>query len=699
LNVTPARVVPTVCRECGAGCSILAHVQDGKVTTLEINPDHPKAGGQLCYKSEFGLERLYSPHRLLYPQKRFGRRGEGRWQRISWEEALDTIAAKFTDAKNQYGAESVALVKGFYDRHADFVSRLGNVFGTPNVVSIDNTCYVPSAIGRLLTYGFDGKPDMAGSPDCILYWGSGANPTRKPGGKLIVVNTLQTEAAKQADIWLQPRPSTDLALALGILNVIIVEKLYDQEFVEKWTIGFDKLEKHILDYPPQKVAEITWVPIEKIISAARLFTGYRHACLMNGNASEDTYNSTQCARALAIIQAICGLLDVPGGTVEAEGILQNEATSGDILRENLSPSQESKKLGIEQGYVPHSDLWYSIASKPVEVHPQHLVSTILNDKPYPIKAVSVFGSNPLLTWSNSKRVYEAFHKVDFLAVADLVMTPTAAMADIVLPVASYLETDAVIVSGIKGANYLQAQQKVVQIGECLSNQEIVMKLAWKLGLSAYFWKDLPAFLDAYLQPLGLTFKELVQTGSLISTATRYRKYLVKGFKTPSTKVELYSGLCEKWGYEPLPAYHESGETPYSAPELLAEYPLVVTSAHEFNYVHSQDRYLKSARKVKPEPLTIIHPQTAAKLGINEGDMVFIANARGKIKQKARLSTGIDPRVVCVGYGWWFPEEGPSCMYGWDKANLNILTDDSPPYSPEMGSPKMRGFLCRVDKAD
>ena len=153
-----------------------------------------------------------------------------------------------------------------------------------------------------------------------------------------------------------------------------------------------------------------------------------------------------------------------------------------------------------------------------------------------------------------------------------------------------------------------------------------------------------------------------------------------------------------WGYEPLPVYHELEETPFSAPEMLEEYPLVLTNGHEPNYMHSQDRYLREIRKNKPDPLVTIHPQTAADLGISEGDQVFIENKRGRIKQKATLDEGIDPRVVSVGYGWWYPERGPAGLYGWDEANLNILTDDSPPYSPEIGSPKMRGFLCKVYKA-
>jgi anaerobic selenocysteine-containing dehydrogenase len=694
------KVIRTICRECRNGCGMLVYVEGGRVTKVDSDPGSPKPKDKLCPKAAACVERVHSPYRLRYPQKRVGKRGEGKWQRITWDEALDTIAEKMTSARQNHGAESVALVKGIYERYSDLVSRLGNVFGTPNIVNIDNTCFVPGAVGRLMTYGYSGMPDMTGSPDCVVCWGSSANPPLKKGGKLIVINTLETEAAKRADIWLRPRPATDLALALGMLNVIINEQLYDRDFVAEWTTGFNKLEQHIRQYPPEKVAGITRIPAEKIIETTRLFTSYRYSCLMSGNASEDTYNSTQFSRALAAIQAICGLLDIPGGTVEIEGILLNEATSQDVLRHMLPPDQEKKKLGADQGYLPPSDLWYSIASKPLEVHPQHLLDAIIKEKPYPIRAVGVIGSNPLLTWSDSRKVYEAFQKVEFSFVNDLVMTPTAALADIVLPVASYLETDAVIVSSLgMGVTSLLAQQKVVQVGECRSNPEIIIDLARRLGLGEYFWEDLHSYLDAYLSPVGITYPELVRRFSFTSSATRYRKYLEKGFNTPSGKVELYSSLCEQWGYEPLPVYHEPQETPDSSPELREEYPLILTSAHEAHYVHSQDRYLETIRRQAPEPLVIIHPKTAESLGIAEGDMVFIENKRGKIKQKATLSEGIDTGVISAACCWWFPEKGIDTLYGWEEANLNILTDDGPPYSREMGSPKMRGFLCKVYKAD
>jgi len=692
-------VVRSVCQACGASCTILVYLQEGRVVKVEGDPDSPVSRGRMCTMGEVAPERLYHPNRLKYPQKRVGERGEGKWQRISWEEALDTIAEKLNSAKERYGAESVAFAKGIRKFNCDYVSRLGNVFGTPNMVGIDNTCYVPSAVGRLITYGYDGVSDLTLPPQCVVWWAFGKKPPLREGTKLIVVDILKTEAAAIADVWLQPRPATDLALALGMLNVIVNEELYDKAFVNKWTVGFDKLKEHVQQYPPQKVEQITWVPAEKMIEAARLFARVKPACIKAGNAVEDTLNSVQFSRAIAIMDAITGHLDVPGGIIDVEEIINELGGPEVTLRDKLPKEQQEKELGVDGGFLPPHPLWDMVAHMPLEVKSQYLVKAILEEDPYPIQVLCVLGSNPLLTWSNSKNVFKALKKLDFLVVADFVMTPTAALADIVLPVASYLEEDGVdVLKKHFGLSYIQLQQKVVQIGECWSDMKMLLELAKKLGLGEYFWEDVPSFLDAYLEPMGMTFEEF-RKQRIISGTKRYRKYEKNGFNTPSHKVEIYSSLFEQWGYDPLPVYHEPPETPYSVPEMTKEYPLILTSCHEEYFVHSQDRHLETLRKKKPQPVTVIHPDTAHKIGVADGDPVYIETERGRIKQIATLSTGIDPRVVSASSSWWFPEEGISQLYGWEESNLNILTDDKPPYNPEMGSPNFRGFLCKVYKAE
>jgi anaerobic selenocysteine-containing dehydrogenase len=671
---------------CSRGQIISVHIKDGKVIKIEGD----------AMGDEAALERLYHPHRLKYPQKRIGKRGEGKWERITWDEALGTIGNKLNDIKERYGAEFVAFSKGYRRPYCDYVNRLANAFGSPNVVGSDHVCYVPTAVGDILTYGYDAFPDWDYPTRCALWWGRRGQPPLKKGAKLIVANSLRTKAAAAADVWLQPRPATDLALALGMLHVIINEKLYDEAFVENWTVGFDKLTEHIQQYSPKRVEEITWVPAERTLQAARLFSETKPAYIKAGNAIEDNLNSVQCARALAIMSAITGNLDIPGGNIDVRGAIDEMGGPEVTLSDKLSEEQLGRRIGSDAGLVPPHPLWHLVATMPLQVPPQFFVKAILEEAPYLIKALCVFGSNPLLTWSNAKEVYRAFQKVEFLVVADLVMTPTAMLADIVLPAASYLEQDAALVAPVR-TPIVQPRQKVAQVGESWPDMKILIELAKKLGLREYFWENTRSFIEDRLEPVGMSFEEFKQH-EVIPHIVGYRKYKKKGFNTPSGKVEIFSSLLDQWEYDPLPAYHEPPETMYSAPELSQEYPLIFTSSHEDYFIHSQDRHLEALRKKKPEPTTLIHPDTAANLGINDGDMIYLETRRGRIKQKASLDAGINPKVVSASYAWWFPQKGAEQLFAWDQSNINILTDDKPPYNPEMGSTNLRGFLCKVYRA-
>jgi len=238
------------------------------------------------------------------------------------------------------------------------------------------------------------------------------------------------------------------------------------------------------------------------------------------------------------------------------------------------------------------------------------------------------------------------------------------------------------------------RQKVAQIGEAWPDKKIINELAKKLGFAGYFWNDVNDALDLILKPVGITFDEFRKVGA-IQGAKEYRKYEKEGFKTPSGKVEIYSSRLDEWGHDPLPVYHEPPETPYSAPELAKEYPLILTSYHQAPFRHSNNRQIASLREREPEPLVEIHPETAARLAVDDGDMVYIETKRGRIKQRAVLTEGIDPRVIGVSYAWWFPEQGVETLHGWQESNINILTASEPPYNPEIGSTNLRGILCRV----
>jgi anaerobic selenocysteine-containing dehydrogenase len=278
------------------------------------------------------------------------------------------------------------------------------------------------------------------------------------------------------------------------------------------------------------------------------------------------------------------------------------------------------------------------------------------------------------------------------------MTPTAALADIVFPVASYLEYDGIAMPPM--GRWARVQRKVAQIGECRSDYEIINGLAKKLGLGDDFWESIDDFWNAVLKPISLTYEEFKKQDWIAADEPQpkqYRKYEQSGFRTPSGKVELYSSQLEAWGLEPLPTYHESQEPPQSDPEMASEYPLLCTTRKAAVYRHSGGRQIPSLRDNHPDPIAIIHPETAGKLEIAEGDWVYIKTRQGKIKQKANLSTSVDRRVVVLDHAWWFPEREEG-LSGCADSNYNVLTSDEPPFSREIGSFNIRGLACKVYKA-
>jgi anaerobic selenocysteine-containing dehydrogenase len=353
----------------------------------------------------------------------------------------------------------------------------------------------------------------------------------------------------------------------------------------------------------------------------------------------------------------------------------------------VSPEVRARRISVNDGLIPL--VKYAL--------PQTVVKAVLYGDPYPIRGAYIQGGNLLLSYANSKEVYQALNKLDFLVVSDLWMTPTAALADVVLPVSSFLECD-----GVLKPEYYEiasVQQKVAQVGECRSDYDILKDLAIKTVSGGYFWDKITDILDIMVSAAGITFEEFRKIGSFQGDKL-YRHYEREGFETPSGKVELYSSQLKEWGFDPLPTYYEYPETPYSDPELAKEYPLIFTSRKLQCYRHTDGRQLATLRGTHAEPVVSIHPETAKKLGITEGNWVYIETKRGRIKQKASFSNDIDPRVVELDYGWWFPERGVAAdLYGWAEANVNILTSDKPPFSKEMGSPVFRGILCKVYNVD
>ncbi|MGC2778882.1 MAG: molybdopterin-dependent oxidoreductase, partial [Bradyrhizobium sp.] len=388
--------------------------------------------------------------------------------------------------------------------------------------------------------------------------------------------------------------------------------------------------------------------------------------------------------------AITGNVDVPGGWVFGmHGIGRFPS-----LIERLSPETNAKRLGADRFKM----LGGEGADLPA-CHIPTLLAAMREGKPYPVKAFLVFGNNTLTTYANAAQVRDSLMRLDFMVCADLFMTPTAELADIVLPAASWPELDQIAGLPTVAANVVLAQQKAVQIGECRSDEEIFVALARRMKLSACT-EPVEEVLDAQLAAggLGITFAELKQKG-FVKVPFRYRKYEESGFRTPTGKIELYSTRMESMGYAPLPSYEEPPESPLSRPDVAEDFPLVLTTGARIPfYFNSEHRQIEKLRKAYRDPMADIHPDTAARYGIQNRDWMWIETRRGRMKHRARLTEGIDPRVITAEHGWWFPEEGPP-DYGVWKANVNLLTDNGPPYDPAMGTYQLRALLCRVSKVE
>ncbi|HWP11980.1 MAG TPA: molybdopterin-dependent oxidoreductase [Ramlibacter sp.] len=701
-GVPETQILKSVCRSCHGGCGVDLHVSDGRLTKVVGDRNSPLNKGRLCPIGTNTLDLVYHPDRLKHPLRRTGKRGEGKWERISWDEALGEIAKRLQAIKDTHGAQAIAMGTGTGRHHIRWVSRFGHALGTPNWCEPGFAqCFHPRVNTTLLTFGDFPVCDFTGgtAPECIVYWGH--NPLNSgPDGetrfdaraalesnpKIIVIDPRRTELAKRADLWLQLRPGTDDALALAMLHTVIEEKLHDAEFVGKWTVGFDALAQRVKDYSPEWAAPITWVPAEKIRAAARLYARTKPSMMEWGCAIEHTPNCIQTIRAISMLPALTGNIDVPGGWVFGMKGLGRFPS----LIENLSAEMNAKRLG--------ADRFKMLSGEGADLPAAHiptLLQAMREGVPYPVKAFLVFGNNTLTTFANAREAHEALLKLDLLVVADLFMTPTAELADIVLPAASWPELTTLAGLPTVAANVIFAQQKSVRIGECKSDEEIFIELARKMNLPVG-QESLEEVLESQLRNggSGKTFAELAKTG-FYKMPFKYGKYKEGGFKTPSGKIELYASRLEAMGYDPLPYYEEPPESPISTPEVASDFPLVLTTGARIPYFfNSEHRQLKKLRKAHPDPLVEIHPETAAALGIRNGDWVWIETLRGKIQQRAKVTTDVDPKVVHVEHGWWFPEEeGPE--HGVWKSNANMLTRNGPPYDPAMGTYHLRGLLCRI----
>jgi anaerobic selenocysteine-containing dehydrogenase len=669
-----ARVVKTFCRICLSCCGIDAHVEDGRLVGVTPMKEHPV--NRLCVKAQAIPDLIYSPERITHPM----RKAEGGWQKVSWEEALDFIADRLSRIKEDYGARALVVHQGepmIASEAKGIAARFCSLYGTPNYTSAGSLCFVAKGIGYGLSLSrrtFPMSPSYQNTP-CVVVWG--CNPrhskigeeadilaAQKRGAKLIVVDPRVTPPAKKADIHIQVRPGTDGVLVLGLINVIIAEGLYDKDFVRRWTSGFDKLTERVKEYSPEVVEKITWVPAEKVRQFARLYATTKPAAISQGVALDHCPNGVQNSRAVSILIAITGNLDVRGGSVYNPPLKQ-----ASLRVKGVAPLGEA--IGAR----------YPIFEKFTgETTAMPAAEAIISGKPYPVKALIVQGCNPLLTWPGSNKVRQAFEKLDLLVVADLFMTETAKLADIFLPAVAFPERMIMRDHFFEGIPLIALGNKVVEPPpDCLEDWRIWAELGKRMGYGEYFpWRDTDELFTYLLEPSGITLEQLEQNpGGIIYLPDRYQKYEEEGLRTPSGKVELFSSIMAEHGYDPLPDFPQPEEP-------SSRYPFHLISGSRVNaFTHSQHRHIARLRKLAPQPLVEINPEAAKGLGISDGDEVVVESAKGSIRLEARLTPDIHPGVLSI-------------QHGWDEANANILTDGEH-LDPVSGYPNFRSMLCQVRK--
>lgn len=668
-----------------------------------------------CIKGATVPDVMYHPDRLLYPLKRIGERGEGKWERISWEQAFSTIAGKLKEIKEEYGPEAIHVSCGSGQKHIGIQATkiAERLWPTPNTHLGRYTCIHPDVMANSVTFGdtitYEFGPDY-GHAKCVVFWGSEpdvATPAQarevrralRRGAKLIVIDPRPIPMAKRADLWLRIRPGTDMALALAMQNVIITEELYDNGFVEKYCSGFDELKEHVKKYTPEWASGITGLAKEDILKAARMYATVKPGCIyirLGSGAQQIT--STQTCRSIGILIGITGNVDAKGGNLLYYRTFRESLFWQTYLMFwGVKPPAaiNERRIGAKEYPLMHKRALCDVPG------------TIRAMEEGRVRAMWCIADNLIVAEMDNKRIWDIIkNKLDFIFVSDFFMTPTAELADIVLPAAFYPECDLLVAAFGHPSSTVTALKKVVEpLGECRDDREVAIEIAKKMGEDVAPWDSVEDYLNWRLKYQGITYAELCEKpGSRLTFPRKYQRYKdsTPPFSTASGKVELYSRVFEAMGVDPLPVYQEPPESPFSTPELFKEYPLIYTQYRIHGYMHSEGRQIKRQRELAPQPYLEISAETAAKLGIAEGDRVYLETPRsegkGRITYIARLVPEMHPDVVAGPHAWWFPEK-PGPEHGAFDSNINALLTLDPPYDPVVGVPQCRAILCRVRKAE
>ncbi|WP_153980214.1 molybdopterin-containing oxidoreductase family protein [Paenibacillus xylanilyticus] len=659
-------VFPAVCPlDCPDTCGLLLHKENGKIVKVAGNPDHPITKGAICNKVRNMAERIYHPERLQYPMRRVGAKGEGKFERISWDEAIHEITGKFKSISAKYGSESI-LPYSFYGNMGilgvDGMDR--RFFNALGASMLEQTiCNAAGNTGWKYTMGANRGtvPEDTEHADLILVWGGNivstnmhqvvlAEKARKKGAQIVVIDVHRNRTAQWGDWFIPLYPGTDSALALGLMNVLFDRGLTDEAFMQKYTVGHEALRDHVRDYTPERVARITGVPEADIVKLAELYGNAQAAHIHIGNGLQHHDNGGMNVRSIACLPAITGQwLKRGGGAVRTNSYA---STNSDALeRPELRSNPEARVVNMNR-----------------------IGEALLEDQ-QPIRALMVYCSNPLVVAPDTERVERGFAREDlFTVVHDLFMTDTAKYADIVLPAKSSFEATDLYTS--YWHQYVHLQEPVIApIGESKSNVELFSLLGQAMGYDPEIFGETPeqmiadALADTGNPYMNGVTLEALQEHRFVKLDMSSHDSFLEQLPTPSGKIELYSETMAERGLPPLPTYRAlvegyDGEHPAGPDDV---HPLMFLSPPNHNFLNSTFANTEKHQRMEKMPMLQIHPEDAAHRNIEDGDAVVVWNDRGRIELTAKVSESMLPGTV-ISQGLWWDGSGR-------KQRVNSLTSN------------------------
>jgi len=688
---------------CHNGCGVLAYTNAaGELVKIEGDPDCPFNEGRLCSRCLAMPQTLKDPKRALYPMKRAREdRGKDKWERCSWDEAIDITVKAMLSIKEQYGPWAFMFNQGTGRDITYYQTYLASAYGSANVLGwqAGEACYLPRISGMAGTVGGFFLTDYSQQfidrydnpewrvPDVFVCWAANFLVSNsdgnmgywklellKRGSKMIVIDPRVTWLAAHADLHLRLRPGTDGALALGMVNYLIENDLYDKKFVEDWCYGFDQLAERVKPFTLESVAETCWLDAGDIALAARMIAE-APAAAMQWGLPLDCNNDEAIPQAFAVqcVFIITGNIDNPGGNIMPVDIQTYEGPG--FTTKLLTEEARDKKIGAD---VYPMYKYGSTASSGDE-----MLKTLETGLPYKIHGAWIQSASPAACCANDpQRVINAMKSLDFVVMVDPYMNPTAmAVADVFMPVCFWPERNGIALT--TGAQRASIMTKICEpAGESKSDPEIVLEVGKRLVPEHFQWPTVEDMFTDFTECTGYTYDELREVAPVYPPFEYYKFKTGKqredgrpGFNTQTGRIELFSTMFQSLGLDPLPYYEEPVPGPISTPDLFKKYPLILTTGtRRWSFFHSEHRSIEILRDICPNPKFDINPETAVEYGVTEGEWIWLENNMGHAKGVVHITKEIMPGCVNTDHAWWYPEGNPEELYGVLDVNINNLIE-------------------------